>query len=264
MSSIFEEAIEVRNPIIPNNKRRRTLQTPDGSIFIGKNNYCKKTKANTNWLVNEIIAAEYAKASQVRVPNIRLLSCNNTAYLGSHFISNRMALTDGEISKRCTESEIPHLIRALLLDLALLNSDRTAGNTLCDESGLLWFYDYDKSLWGDGKELPSGDLYRLDTSIIEVKFEAYLGDFLCYQEANKIAFIEDRDNQITENFDSLKLTLEPLNQSIANIPSEWMNEDLIRRLAVFLPLWWERLRIFFDNSNGPSRLRTILRQRSKF
>lgn len=265
--SSFEAATEVAKPIIPNNERRRTLRASDGNFYIGKNSYCKKTRSNTNWLVNEIIAFEYAKASQVRVPEIKLLRCNDVVYLGSHFVPNRLSLKKGEVANRCIASDIPHLMRALLLDLALLNSDRTAENTLCDGYGFLWFYDYDKALWGDGRELeaqPAGDLYRLDPSILDGKLEAYISDFLGFSEANAIAFAQERDNQLLEAFNSLQLTLEPLHLSVSKTPIEWMNADLFKRLESFLPQWWKKLQSFFSDSNAPSRIRTILRNRSQF
>jgi hypothetical protein len=265
----FEHATAEPNPFLPDNARRRTLRAPDGKLYIGKNDYCHKSPGNLNtaWLANEIVAAEYANAAGLRVPGLRLLRADGRDYLGSEFLRDRVPLRRGEVRKLFRDDNQTQLTRALLLDLALLNSDRTAGNTLRDAAGRLWFFDFDKALWGDGREAsdqPPGDLHRLDLGILDQKFEAYLGDFLGYRDANALAFTAERCRSVVEEFDRLPLDAGGLERAKGQVPESWRDDNLFRRLAVFLVEWWSRLRDFIHGSGACSSLRTLLSKRGRF
>ena len=81
----FQSATVVRNSFVPDNERRCTLRAADGKLFIGKNDYCCKSqgKKNTAWLVTELVAAEYAAAAGLRLPELRLLTDGASDFLGS-------------------------------------------------------------------------------------------------------------------------------------------------------------------------------------
>jgi hypothetical protein len=126
---LFEPGTVEPKPFVPNNARRRTLRATDGKLFVGKNDHCRKSRGNRNtaWLVNEIVAAQYAVSAGLRVPDLRLLTAEGREYLGSEFLPGRLPLRAGNVTKLFGCDNQTQLTRALLLDLALLNSDRTAG-----------------------------------------------------------------------------------------------------------------------------------------
>src|SRR5713226_9351600 len=135
------------------NSRRRLLRTADERIFLGKNTLCTKRPGEQypTWLANEIVFAEFARTATLRTPDLRLLENRDFTFLGSEVLSDRKCLDSAAvIADLFTETNRSQLIRALLLDLALLNNDRTHKNVLRDRDGSLWFVDHDKSLWGDG------------------------------------------------------------------------------------------------------------------
>src|SRR5438105_10610905 len=124
-------------------------------MFYLKGTLCPKKKGQHNpiWLANEIVYAAFAEAAHLRMPAVCLLSYHGSYYFGSESLPGRNtleALKPNLTTVMQIGDNLAQLVRAFLLDLALLNSDRTIKQVLVDKDGLLWFIDHDKSLWGDG------------------------------------------------------------------------------------------------------------------
>jgi hypothetical protein len=224
---------------------------------------------NPTWLLNEFTFAEIAAASKLQMPRLVPLRCNRELFLGSELIANRRCLKNASIiGELFANQNRVQLARALLLDLALLNSDRTHKNTLCDDSGSLWFVDHDKSLWGDGRpptEFPKpGDLDRLNPKTLVGKFNDYLGDYLAFREANALVFTQQNHDLILGQFRTLRLDLGLLAKARAKLPVDWVADENFNKMVSFLPVWWERLQNFIEAKDSIERLTGILRDRERF
>lgn len=147
------------------------------------------------------------------------------------------------------------ICRALLLDLALLNSDRKPWNILVDSNASpkkLYFFDHDKALLGDGKD--NGDLWRirLDYDLFDKS-----RDYLACSGANRVVVTRLSDQEVFGIFNSLKLDCSVFPDVRSLCPPEWLSSSLLEELFEFLERWWSSLRKRLHDD--PSYFRIVLR-----
>lgn len=265
----LQEAAAVPDPRVKPNDRRHFLRTSDGREYVAKNDFCKHSATHHNpmYLVSEVVASEYFEAAGLSVPNRAFLLHNGREYIGSEYLHGRRATSDGDLSALFRVGKnAEKLTRALLLDLALLNSDRTSANILCSEDKALWFIDFEKGLWGDGRIVDgkeNGDLYRIDPRNIELKIHDYLGDFLACNAANTLVFDASRWSSVVSAMNSLPLDLKPLEKAERLVPPRWLNTEILQKAKLFLPQWWERLKSFFSGGDACTTFRSLLAKRGR-
>lgn len=119
----------------PETERILTVQASDGRIFCAKNHKCPKRQGtiNTVWLANEAVYYGFAKLSGLKIPDAALLLWEREVLFGSEKRNGRAELQDKRALSGIVEQQAENhiqLTRALLLDLALLNSDREASAIL--------------------------------------------------------------------------------------------------------------------------------------
>jgi hypothetical protein len=240
------------------------LPTKNGAIhvkdvqdrfFYAKTQACPKIPGTENptWLANELIFYSIARDSALNVPFSAIIEVDHKLCWGSQYVLGRNALRKqesegGEILRTiCEESkhQLLGLARALLLDVALLNSDRKPWNVLVSRNGGskdLYYFDHDKTLLGDGREPsanPAGDLGRIDAaSVVDSKVR----DYLACNAANRVVLRCLSDNEVRDVFDSLSLNADSMEAAKNACPKAWLSEDLYSRLRKFLLEWWKFLR----------------------
>ena len=243
---------------LPPKKGALHVKDGQGRLYYAKTPSCPKIHGTENptWLANELIFFSIAKESGLNMPFSAMIQVDHKLCWGSEYVKGRDALRrqereGGEILRRICESsrhQLLGLARALLLDIALLNSDRTPGNMLVSLDGVaeaLCYLDHDKALLGDGREPgaePPGDLARIDpaTALADWKVR----DYLACTPANSIVLGGGgaSDGELREVFDSLALSLDSLDAAKRACPEAWLSARLYSRLRVFLPQWWNFLR----------------------
>lgn len=245
------EAYVIKDELNIQNDRRRLLKTRDGRKFVAKNTLCPKISGERNptWLVNEIVYWKFACLFEVRIPHAALLTVNHEEYFGSKFVPTRSRVCNSNELKQLTDripENLTQLTRALLLDLALLNSDRELWNVLLDAVDCrLWFIDHDKSLWGDG-QTPPGDLGRIDLNILDQKFTDYIGDYLPSPEANALVWNKTNWPSVLQELKSLYFDIANFRAARADVPESWLT-----------PLNWKRMEDFYPVS-GISCIRSLM------
>jgi len=217
------------------------------TLYYAKTAKCPKRRGEQNptWLGNELIYYYVAKLSGLKMPYSCILEVDNELAWGSEYQVGRdpifESVKDGGLvlAKTCNSSRIEtlSLARSLLLDLALLNSDRQPWNILIsgpEHQKELWFFDHDKSLLGDGRE--DGDLWRIH---VEYDFEQKISDYFACATANQLVFNSLTDREICAIFESLALNPESLRSAFASCPSHWLAASLLSDLERFLLKWWK-------------------------
>jgi hypothetical protein len=259
-----EEAQQCQDSLGIQNKRRSILRIADGRKFVAKNTWCPKVnfkQRNPVWLVNEIVYWEFAQVAKLKVPCAKLLIHDDEYYFGSEFVTSRIRVSGSSALNNLFNGENKvQLVRALLLDLALLNSDRQLWNILVDAERNLWFIDHDKSLWGDGRE-PPGDLGRISPCTLSLKLSDYVGDYLASQEANNLIWNKKIWPLVLQKLEALPLEITILQNARDKVPTDWMSSELWRRMEDFLPLWWDNLHCFFERCDALDRIVNILQNR---
>lgn len=249
--------------------RKWKIRDSEGRTYYAKGLLCPKRRGENNatWLANEIVYARFATRANLRQPKLSLWKRGSEVRaICSEYEDGRECLCSEEqlsylCKKACNKKQ---LVRALLLDLALLNSDRTVNNILSDASDRLFFIDHDKSLWGDGKEQSqSGDLGRIDTSIISSKFEDYVRDYLQCREANVLVWQRNTETCIREEFANLQLSTQVLQESLADVPNGWVDQSKCQRMESFLGKWWAVLNDFWLRPQSIDRTVSILTRRER-
>ncbi len=238
---------------LPKKRNSKHAQDAEGRFFYVKTDYClKRQESNPTWLANELLFYEVAKHNSLRMPFSSILEIDGRLYWGTEFRYDRSTLQT-ETSSRAellaiacrSHRELVALCRALLLDVALLNSDRQPWNILADQVDIqprLWFFDHEKSLLGDGKEAadsPSGDLGRIHPDSIS---DRKLRDYCACDHINRFVVSGLTDVEICEMFVSLDLTGSVLRLAKAKCPQSWLSVELFSRLESFLQAWWHHLR----------------------
>jgi hypothetical protein len=256
--------------------QRKHCLIANGQTYFGKSTRCPKRNGEDNptWLINELVYTEFAHAAELRMPAVALFECENAIFFASEIKSDRHSLKIAHKSIEemvATSDNKVQLTRALLLDLALLNSDRTASQILCDSKDVLWFIDHDKTLWGDGRPQDShpkpGDLGRLNVTTLNTKFDDYMGDYLHCPNANRLVFSPHNYKDLIEQLESLSLDrrhcLATLKSARQRIPPPWMTafNDQFEMTERFLPEWWQELTGFLRKDASFTTLVEILRKR---
>lgn len=250
------EATRTRIPDLPlQNLSGFHATDADGRLYYGKNQRCQKTGAtNPAWIANELIYYVIAKRSGLKMPFGTVLDLSGTLCWGSEYLPGRISihkmggpngkLTDPLLREACDGSpgELRGLAKALLLDVALLNSDRQPWNILGSRTsgGLeLFFCDHDKSLIGDGQE-PNrgGDLGRISIPAVT---DEKLGDYLKCETANDIVLGGLSDADFVDLFLELDLNDASLAAARTKCPVGWMSDDIYDRLCSFLREWWRHV-----------------------
>lgn len=238
-----------------------------GRLYVAKTQACSKIGTNPTWIGNELIYYVIAHRSRLQMPFSAILTIDGKLYWGSEYIQTRDALSNQEgnevLRRTCKRSrqQLLGLARALLLDIALLNSDRMPWNILASQNGDLWYFDHDKSLLGDGRETnenPPGDLGRIESaSVTDYK----IGDYLACKTANQLVLGCLSDQEVSEIFKSLVLNADILKAARADCPQEWIPDKLFLRLEQFLLNWWSYLQERFLAGNPRCYLTHILLKR---
>jgi hypothetical protein len=254
--------------------RNGRQKTGDGREFFTKNAICGKTldlhgriERNPAWVANEVVYATFAEAAQLRVPKFVILPDNGEWLFGSEVLPKRCPLPMDANIRQLSEqgSNRNQLARALLLDLALLNSDRRLHNILLDEDQLLWFYDHDKSLLGDGKppgEL--GDLGRLHPDTLPNKLHDFVGDYLQSVECNSVVFTPENWEVVLQEFQALPFDLRHLDEAVARMPGDWLTKEQQEAMRTFLPKWWRALKELFGDRDARQTITQVLAKRGLF
>jgi hypothetical protein len=231
----------------------------EGRLFFAKSQFCKKSKGiNPSWLANELFYYVIATRSGLRMPFASILEVDGQPYWDSEYKVGRDSLF--EIAKHSkskpehllrdackgSRDQLASLMRCLLLDVALLNSDRTTWNILANRSGApteLWYVDHDKCLLGDALEanhVPAGDLGRVDP--VWATLDTKVKDYLACPTANDLILDSITDQEAREIFLSLDLSSGAVASADTNCPSNWRSAILRRRQDQFLSTWWPFLR----------------------
>lgn len=254
------------------------VRTEYETIFYAKGGYCPKRQGTKNyvWLANEIVYWKFASLAGLRMPNVALLrDKNNFLFWGSEFCDGRVKL-ESENALQASIDRIPEnktqLTRALLLDIALLNSDRVLSAILKDRNDFLWFIDHDKSLWGDGMEkenetCKSGDLDRVNVKNLadSEKIDDFLGDYAPRgaKTINRIVWAQEWTT-ILEEFRKLPLDEATFHAACSEVPEGWLPDSLPARMLCFLKEWWSELEELFVQDCFQQRMQDILTKRCKY
>ena len=234
----------------------------EGRLYYAKTPSCPKIcgTENPTWLANELFFYSIARESGLNMPFSAVIKVDHKLCWGSEYVKGRDVLqwheSEGgqELLRICEGSRLQllGLARALLLDVALLNSDRKPWNMLVSRNSdgdALCYFDHDKALLGDGREpgdRPPGDLGRIDSAAIA---DGKARHYLAFTAANSVVLYGTSDDELREVFDSLSLSPDSLDSAKHACPETWLSEDLYSRLRDFLLKWWSFLRgKFFDAS----------------
>ena len=163
---------------------------------------------------------------------------------------------------------------ALVFDLALLDSDREPSAILKDDAGRLWFIRprTAKALWGDCRQQGagdtdgtrlSGDLGRIDPTLVDKKFGDFVADHLACKPINKLVWHPDRWKLVQKIWNGLRLDPEIVVQVPATLPEWWIPHSERQAMRQFLPVWWDRLHQVFADSAGYETIRISLAKRGR-
>jgi hypothetical protein len=158
------------------------------------------------------------------------------------------------LSKLSTQPEnYPQAVRCLLLDVALLNSDRPATNVLIEADTRLWFFDHTGALWGSGY----GDLGRTKLEEIKKKLpDQWFRDYLTSSTLNKAVWHFDTiADEVKRQLQALPLDPCHLIQASARMPSEWVPDKRTKETALSLTGWWSILKAFLEEPDAIERIR---------
>jgi len=205
------------------------------------------------------------------MPEGVILEINGQLCWGSEYLAGRNKLPKIDSARLllqvCQNSreELLSLARALLLDLALLNSDRKPWNMLASQGDggrrILWYFDHDKSLLGDAREpedVPAGDFGRIHLASAT---DAKVADYFACAEANDLILGGLTDREIHDIFGDLALNAGSLEVARKECPNEWLSESQFARMEAFLTMWWRHLRERFHSRSPRTYLAALLRQR---
>jgi hypothetical protein len=242
-------------------KKNGKVSTSDGATYFIKSAFCRKQeydgKRNPTWVANEVVYGTYAAAAGLRIPPWCLIDYGGATYFGSEMRAGRKEVKEDEVDRLAQavkrEENFWEVVRCLLLDVALLNSDRPATNVLL-ESDTVWFFDHTGALWGDGH----GDLWRLEADIIGKKPpEKWVQDYLKSSTLNRV-WHDPRmtADTVQVHFQALPLAICHLERARELLPEGWLREELVQQATNFLPKWWGYLREFLQQ---PEAIDTIRR-----
>ncbi len=248
-----------------------TARDTDGRDYYVKTYRCRKSGGrNSIWIANEFVYYVVAARSALRMPAAAIIELNGDLCWGSEYLPGRNALPKKEqgielLQQFCGRSreELTGLARALLLDLALLNSDRTTANILADSNQHLWYFDHEKSLLGDGRERsanPAGDLGRIDDESLT---DGKVADYFACVSANRLLLGHLSAEDIRGIFRELALNEESFQVARRECPPSWVTDELFARMQRFLLRWWQFLRDRFEQENPQAYLTRLLQKSNR-
>ena len=228
--------------------REGKVVTNHGRTFYVKTSRCRKCKCqdrtNPTWIANEVAYSVFANAAGLRIPNVCLIERNCTTCFGSEILADRSNIDrrNPEEIRRLARlaiqpDNLAQVVRATLLDIALLNSDRHANNFLLDRAGLIWFFDHDGCLWGDGYPPEMlGDLGRVFVGAIPEKTpECWIMDYLKCGSLNRSLWDSGNiQSTVHSELQSLPLDLRFLEEARRIMPRQWLSDSRMRATTEFL------------------------------
>ena len=192
------ETGEVTDFLDPSPQRKGKADTSDGKNYCVKSARCKKCKCedrvNPTYVANEVVYGFYARAAGLRIPEFCLIEYHGQHYFGSEVLPGRQPVNQqcqreiellSELSIR--PENFSQVVCGLLLDVALLNSDRHANNFLIENDTLVRFFDHDGALWGDGYPAEmKGDLKRVSLDVLNKEpHDKWFQDYLKSRTLNQ-------------------------------------------------------------------------------
>lgn len=249
--------------------RKEKAHTKDGKIWCVKAARCRKCKCkdrvNPTYVVNEVVYGFYAKAAGLRIPDFCLIKHGGQTYFGSEWKEGRKEVNGGcqeEVQSlsqlSVQQANFPQVVRCLLLDVALLNSDRHANNFLIENGSLVWFFDHDGALWGDGYPAEmKGDLWRLSLELIKaLPPEKWFYDYLKSGSLNRKVWHDERIvDEVRRALELLPLDERYLSWAKAEMPPAWLSVERMQATMVFLSEWWSILRAFLQRPDAIDKIR---------
>jgi hypothetical protein len=234
--------------------------TSDGKTYHAKSILCRKSryegKVNRTWVGNEVVYGTYADVARLRIPDWCLIDYGEITFFGSEMVAGRSAVRDDDVGKLSQvvkrDDNFWQVVRCLLLDVALLNSDRPASNVLL-ENETVWFFDHTGALWGSGH----GDLWRLDPNKIGEKTPGeWFQDYLKGSTLNRVW----HDPRMTcdalqWHFQALPLATCHLERARQLMPDGWLRDGMMQKATRFLPKWWDFLNTFLQRPDAIDAIR---------
>ena len=242
--------------------RLSICEVADGRRFYVKTALCPKRvgKKNPTWLANEVVYYEMAKIFGVAMPSAALILVNDALGFGSEVLPGRKQLE--RVPEDLDKTNMSRLIRALLADALLMNSDRQPWNILQDKHKVLWFFDHDKALWGDGHSVEDrGDLWRLD---LRYATSDRVYNYLASRELNQLVWRRRNHDELRWQAEELreKSNRKTLEQARLSLPKEWLSDDLWNRAFRFLEEWWRMLTVLLTTEDGLAQITKMLKKKN--
>lgn len=255
------------------------LKDKNDKVYFCKNDLCPITKVcNPIWLINELFCYYQAKKVNLNVPEIKFLHYQNIFYLGFEYLKTRIDIPRSrkKLNKLIENKDNKiQLIKCVLFDMLVLNSDRKLWNVLSDsfENDKLFFIDFDKAIFGNGNK----DLLRF-TASFEDKKRDYLTDYLACNEINELIFKEENIELI---YEQLIYLISNFNEEDIFCSYKWdlnnslidtfirkylysvLNDEKINLIKERMFLWKQFLLDFFSNRENIDVLRKLLDNKEK-
>jgi len=249
-------------PWLPTKEDAIGARDAAGRLYYAKTDGGSPAGRTPSALANELTYHVVAAASGLPMPAGALLEVDGRLAWGSEALPRRLGIPREEaaqvLAEACAASrqEFENLGRALLLDLALLNSDRRPWNILASrEAGQvrLWYIDHGKSLVADGLE--DCGLRRIGPGALS---DARFGAYLTCAEANRLFLGRATDQDLRSLWAGLSLDRKTLELARVLCPAEWRPAALQQRLQDFLLPWWAHLAGWVSRSAPLQRLRELV------
>lgn len=199
-------------------------------------------------LANELLFYSLATYNQLPVPESAVLRIEECDYWASAYTSFRpltpshtVKLSDDQRALldhtfKQDQSERLTFLRARMLDMALLNSDRAPWNILGEVVDGIWkmkYFDHDRAFGWHGNP----DAKHIVRTMEHVVPDSY---FQCTQ-INDLVIPHSRVEECLDIFASLKLERELLDEAYTHMPRAWLNDSDYKVLRKFCENWWGHL-----------------------
>ena len=245
------------------------VKTNDGRIFSAKSKYFSDQSVVPIRLANELLYYFVAEHNRLPIPPSGVLNISGEHYWAVEFKPERLGLTTegvdldtqgicqiGDTFKK-SDSQLSNYLRALLLDIALLNADRATWNMLRIMNGCvleLWYFDHDRSIgWHGNKD----HQYR---TVREVS--ADISAFLGCSKIRNIAIALSTPKQLNEIFDSIELDGKLLDSARIHLSPAlaWMTDEEFDNSHKLLVDWWAYLKTNFHDKVSPKIFTSVNNQ----
>jgi len=239
-------------------KRRCFLSDNEKTYFCKNGTGSKDLSVNPKiWLLNEIIYSIFADKIDVPVPELKFFEHNETLYIGSEYLPERIAYNikpDPNVFKSLPNKIV--FTKIFLLDIFLFNSDRFGWNILVDKTSKVWAIDHDKCFVGDGKN----DLHRF-TNLPEKRLQ-YIMDYSPYKNLNNTVLDSANLGRLS---DFSKQIAYLINQVTTKDFEEKIPTEIFSLFSVFdltvLKAWAKLIVDFFDNKENINLLKEKMKEK---